>query len=108
MQLIAELPLAPDAFGARADFPEASPLRKLGKRALQVSCLVAGGHSNSSIAEIMGIAEPTVVNHLTAIYRKLQIPEDCNARVAITLLMVRDCPSCPFELASATEVSTTD
>lgn len=49
----------------------------------------------------MGIAEPTVVNHLTAIYRKLNIPEDCNARVAITLLVVRDCPDCPFDRVSA-------
>lgn len=46
---------------------------KLSHRQVQVANLVVGGLSNGDIAEKLGISENTVVNHLTTIYRTLQI-----------------------------------
>jgi len=62
----------------------------LGARAFQVLVHVAEGHTNTAIAKLMDISEATVVNHLTQIYLKLRIPDDCNARVTATLILLRD------------------
>lgn len=44
--------------------------------------LLALGYTNEQIGEAMHLAEKTVRNHLTAIYRKLQVPEALNRRTA--------------------------
>ena len=64
--------------------------RMLGSRAFEVLVHVAEGYTNTSIAERMGISEATVVNHLTHIYLKLRIADDCNARVTATLILLRE------------------
>ena len=47
--------------------------------------MVARGLSNQSIADALDIAPNSVVNHLSAIYSTLGIPEGQNARVSATL-----------------------
>ena len=62
----------------------------LGRRAFEVLVHVAEGMTNTAIAQRMGISEATVVNHLTHIYLKLRIPDDCNPRVTATLILLRE------------------
>lgn len=49
---------------------------------LTILCLVALGYTNKQIAEAMYLAEKTIRNHLTAVYKKLQIPPGLNRRTA--------------------------
>lgn len=62
-----------------------SSVAGLTNRQFEILRCVARGGSNESIAEELGIAPNSVVNHLTAIYSALGIPEGQNARVSATL-----------------------
>jgi DNA-binding NarL/FixJ family response regulator len=72
--------------GSRA----ANGLVRLTPRQKQILALVAEGYNNEAIAERLGLAEKSVVNHLTAIYQHLDIAEDKNSRVAATLVFLRE------------------
>ena len=63
---------------------------RLTPRQKQILTLVAEGFNNEAIADRLGLAEKSVVNHLTAIYQQLDIPEDRNSRVAATLVFLRE------------------
>lgn len=67
-----------------------SPLAPLTDRQREILGLVAAGLSNDAIAQRLNLAEKSVVNHLTAIYTHLRIPEDHNTRVAATLIYLRE------------------
>lgn len=62
-----------------------SAISGLTQRQFEVLRLVARGDSNEAIASELGIAENSVVNHLTAIYASLGIMDGKNARVSATL-----------------------
>ena len=62
-----------------------SAVAMLTPRQFEVLRLVARGDSNEAIAGELGIAENSVVNHLTAIYATLGIMDGKNARVSATL-----------------------
>lgn len=59
-------------------------------RQFEILRLVSTGLANQSIAELLGIASNSVVNHLSAIYAALGIPEGNNARVSATLAFLND------------------
>jgi len=59
-------------------------------RQFEILRLVATGLSNQGIAELLGIASNSVVNHLSAIYSTLGIPEGNNARVSSVLAFLND------------------
>jgi len=59
-------------------------------RQFEILRLVATGLSNQSVAELLGIASNSVVNHLSAIYATLGIPEGNNARVSAVLEFIND------------------
>jgi DNA-binding NarL/FixJ family response regulator len=65
-------------------------LARLTNRQRQILALVAEGFNNEAIAERLGLAEKSVVNHLTAIYQHLDIGEEKNSRVAATLIYLRE------------------
>lgn len=62
-----------------------SAVSSLTNRQFEVLRMVARGLSNQSIADALNIASNSVVNHLSAIYATLGIPEGQNARVSATL-----------------------
>ena len=62
-----------------------SSVASLTNRQYEVLRMVARGLSNQSIAEHLGIASNSVVNHLSAIYATLGIADGQNARVSATL-----------------------
>jgi DNA-binding NarL/FixJ family response regulator len=59
-------------------------------RQFEILRLVATGLSNQGIAELLRIASNSVVNHLSAIYSTLGIPEGNNARVSAVLAFLND------------------
>ena len=61
-------------------------LSELTPRQLQVLAEVAQGYGNQAISERLGIELSSVVNHLTAVYACLAIPEEANPRVFATLV----------------------
>lgn len=61
-------------------------ISELTPRQLQVLTEVAHGFGNQAIAERLGIELSSVVNHLTAVYSTLSIPEEANPRVYATLM----------------------
>ena len=65
-------------------------LSRLTNRQRQILALVAEGFNNEAIAERLGLAEKSVVNHLTAIYNHLDIGEEKNSRVAATLVYLSE------------------
>jgi DNA-binding NarL/FixJ family response regulator len=65
-------------------------LARLTNRQRQILALVAEGFNNDAIADRLGLAEKSVVNHLTAIYNHLDIGDDKNSRVAATLVYLRE------------------
>lgn len=67
-----------------------SGLSRLTNRQSQILALVAEGFNNEAVAERLGLAEKSVVNHLTAIYHHLNIGDDKNSRVAATLVYLRE------------------
>ncbi|MEY2915857.1 MAG: hypothetical protein RL454_786 [Actinomycetota bacterium] len=58
---------------------------KLTYRQKQVLQLVAAGLGNDAIAEKLELSNNSIVNHLTGIYKTLDIPEGSNARVIAVL-----------------------
>lgn len=62
-----------------------STVSKLTNRQYEVLRMVARGLSNQSIADSLGIASNSVVNHLSAIYATLGVTDGQNARVSATL-----------------------
>lgn len=67
-----------------------SGISRLTARQRQILSLVAEGYNNEAIAQRLGLAEKSVVNHLTAIYQQLVISEEFNSRVAATLMFLRE------------------
>lgn len=67
-----------------------TPVGRLTKRQFEVLRLVATGMSNQGIADRLNIASNSVVNHLSAIYQTLDIPEGQNARVSAVLEFLGD------------------
>jgi DNA-binding NarL/FixJ family response regulator len=67
-----------------------SAVGALTPRQFEILRLVATGLSNQGIAELLGIASNSVVNHLSAIYATLGIPEGNNARVSSVLAFLND------------------
>ena len=65
-------------------------LVRLTNRQRQILALVAEGYNNEAIAERLGLAEKSVVNHLTAIYQHLNIGDEKNSRVAATLVYLNE------------------
>jgi DNA-binding NarL/FixJ family response regulator len=65
-------------------------LARLTSRQRQILSLVADGYNNEAIADRLGLAEKSVVNHLTAIYQHLNIGDDKNSRVAATLVYLSE------------------
>lgn len=69
---------------------------RLTNRQRQILALVADGFNNEAIAGRLGLAEKSVVNHLTAIYQHLNISEQENPRVKATLVYLQDADDSPF------------
>lgn len=67
-----------------------SGLSRLTGRQKQILSLVAEGFNNEAIAQRLGLAEKSVVNHLTSIYQHLDIGQERNSRVAATLVYLRE------------------
>ncbi len=79
-------PFLVDRSVARPD----TSLSQLTKRQYEVLRAVARGANNQSIADEMGLSVNSVVNHLTAIYATLEIPEGANARVMAVLRFLEE------------------
>ncbi len=67
-----------------------SRVSKLTPRQFDVLRCVARGLSNQAIAEELGVSLNSVVNHLTAIYAALEIPDEANPRVHAVLEFLSD------------------
>jgi DNA-binding NarL/FixJ family response regulator len=69
---------------AAAVSPRASP-RDLGltERQLEVLALMMRGKSNKAICRVLDMAEPTVKNHVTAIFRALKVTNRTEAVIAV-------------------------
>jgi len=78
-QAAGDITLAPET---RAPSAEAA----LTKRQAEVLALMAQGKSNKSICCILGVAEPTVKNHVTAILRALKVSNRTEAVIAAKTL----------------------
>jgi DNA-binding NarL/FixJ family response regulator len=68
--------------------PAASPLAALTPREREILARIADGHSNSAIADEVGISKRGVERHINAIFAKLDLGEngDVSRRVRATLL----------------------
>lgn len=64
---------------ARIDQTAGSVFSPLTPREVEILDCVARGHSNKEIAEILGISDQTVKNHITSILRKLQVNDRTQA-----------------------------
>jgi DNA-binding NarL/FixJ family response regulator len=84
--LAGEVYVPPDALPVPA-LPATSPLRDLTERQREVLPLMARGLTNREIANVLGIAEGTVKNHVAAILERLEI---ANRTEAAFLLGERD------------------
>ena len=71
-----------------ADESEPSGIRALTPRQYEVLRGVAAGFDNKVLAEQLHIEISSLVNHLTAIYAKMNIPEGSNPRVYSTLRFI--------------------
>ena len=58
--------------------------RSLSKREIEVSELIAGGHSNKEIAATLGISEPTVKKHVGHILAKLHLQDRLQVGIHLT------------------------
>jgi DNA-binding NarL/FixJ family response regulator len=67
------------------------PLSRLSAREREVLALIAEGHSNTAIAQILTVAEVTVGKHVGNILTKLDLPltDDKNRRVLAVLTYLR-------------------
>lgn len=78
------------ALVARSFARRGTPVSTLTNRQFEILRMVARGMANQSIADELGIANNSVVNHLSAIYASLNIPEGQNARVSAVLEFLND------------------
>ena len=83
-QVIVDPALLPKSSAGRSGLGQLTPRQR------QILALVAEGFNNESIAQRLGLAEKSVVNHLTSIYQQLGIGDEQNSRVAATLMYLRD------------------
>ncbi|CAB4557077.1 unannotated protein [freshwater metagenome] len=67
-----------------------TPVSSLTRRQFEILRMVARGLSNQAIADEIGIAANSVVNHLSSIYSALGIAEGSNARVSAVLEFLSD------------------
>ena len=67
-----------------------TPVGSLARRQFEILRMVARGLSNQAIADEIGIASNSVVNHLSSIYSALGIAEGSNARVSAVLEFLND------------------
>jgi DNA-binding NarL/FixJ family response regulator len=69
---------------AAADTPRPTP-RDLGltERQLEVLALMMRGKSNKAICRVLDVAEPTVKNHVTAIFKALKVTNRTEAVIAV-------------------------
>jgi DNA-binding NarL/FixJ family response regulator len=67
-----------------------TPVSSLTRRQFEILRMVARGLSNQAIADEIGIAANSVVNHLSSIYSALGIVEGSNARVSAVLEFLSD------------------
>ena len=67
-----------------------TPVSSLTRRQFEILRMVARGLSNQAIADEIGIAANSVVNHLSSIYSALGIAEGSNARVSAVLEFLND------------------
>ena len=70
---------------AKAMRPILSDGVELTTRELEVLALLVGGHTNSEIANKLGIREQTVKDHVSVLFRKFQVQR----RVALAVAAVR-------------------
>jgi len=75
---------------ARSSARRGTPVSTLTNRQFEILRMVARGLANQTIADELGIANNSVVNHLSAIYASLNIPEGQNARVSAVLEFLND------------------
>lgn len=75
---------------ARSSARRGTPVSTLTNRQFEILRMVARGMANQTIADELGIANNSVVNHLSAIYASLNIPEGQNARVSAVLEFLND------------------
>lgn len=75
---------------ARSSARRGTPVSTLTNRQFEILRMVARGLANQTIADDLGIANNSVVNHLSAIYATLNIPEGQNARVTAVLEFLND------------------
>lgn len=75
---------------ARSFARRGTPVSTLTNRQFEILRMVARGLANQTIADELGIANNSVVNHLSAIYASLNIPEGQNARVSAVLEFLND------------------
>ena len=75
---------------ARSSARRGTPVSTLTNRQFEILRMVARGMANQTIADDLGIANNSVVNHLSAIYATLNIPEGQNARVTAVLEFLND------------------
>lgn len=75
---------------ARSSARRGTPVSTLTNRQFEILRMVARGMANQTIADELGIANNSVVNHLSAIYASLNIPEGQNARVSAVLEFLTD------------------
>lgn len=73
------------AFFRRTPIGQNSLEAILTARQFQILEMVSQGKANSEIGAILGIAQNSVINHLSAIYSALEIPKGANSRVAAVL-----------------------
>jgi DNA-binding NarL/FixJ family response regulator len=70
---------------------EHGPLGGLSAREREVLTLLAEGHSNASIADVLVLTKRSVEKHVSEIFTKLAVPDDAatSRRVAVALLYLR-------------------
>jgi DNA-binding NarL/FixJ family response regulator len=80
-----EKALANSADSSDSDLLESAKIEQLSQREYEILRLVASGNNNKSIAGSLFISEKTVKNHLTQIFKKLEVLD----RVQATLFAVK-------------------
>jgi DNA-binding NarL/FixJ family response regulator len=78
-------PARPAVFGNTAELPDLG----LTGRQVEVLQLMSQGKSNKAICRALGLAEPTVKNHVTAILKALKVSNRTEAAIAINDLKSR-------------------
>jgi DNA-binding NarL/FixJ family response regulator len=83
-EILAHQEPEPAPHPAATDSPRPSP-RDLGltERQLEVLALMMQGKSNKAICRVLDVAEPTVKNHVTAIFKALKVTNRTEAVIAV-------------------------